>query len=98
MQFTGILNPVYSTGSQPKADITSTASSISLTAGSSFISFQNTGDKFVWIGDADVNAADKVGHVLMPYQMFSIQKANPGFTMYFATAAGETSTISIIEG
>lgn len=69
-----------------------------ITAGKSYVIFQNTGTNEVWMGDASVDPSAKRGYQILPNSAFVFQNVTQTFAAYFKCAATESTSVSIVEG
>ena len=73
------------------------ATQLTLTSGKKSIIIQNTGSSIIWGGDSDVSPATNRGIAILPYVMLIFRSVSSNFSLYLKCAAGETSTLSVIE-
>lgn len=91
------LGDIGSISTQPPVSVDSAgATSLNISAGKSGIIIQNVGSSIVYFGGSNVSPATNYGCQLLPKVML-ILKAKDTFTVYFKCAAGETSTIGVVE-
>jgi len=84
---------------EAKMDITNaSASAHTLEAGMGYVVYQNTGSKSVWMGGSTVDADTSRGYKLLPSATWIFEAIKEQCKVYFHTASGETSQISIIKG
>jgi len=69
-----------------------------LEAGMGYVVFQNTGSKSVWMGGSTVDADTARGYKLLPSATWIFEAIKEQCKIYFHTASGEASQISVIKG
>ena len=79
------------------ADSTS-ATEYEVIEGSIYVALQNNGSDSVWMGDEDVDPSALRGLKLPPSAMWIFENVEKTFSVYFKCAAGESTTVSVIEG
>lgn len=70
--------------------------SYTIPAGKKGVSFQNVGSKIAWYGGSTVAPASSIGNKLFVNQGLVYKGVKNSFTIYFKCAAGETTTIGVI--
>ncbi|MHA2068127.1 MAG: hypothetical protein ACXABY_27515 [Candidatus Thorarchaeota archaeon] len=81
----------------PISVVSASATEHPLTPGRAGIIFQNVGNKECWFGDSTVAPASNLGNILLPRASVMFVNVKSDFSVYFRCAAGDTTTIGIVE-
>ncbi len=82
--------------SEAAVSVDENAIAYTIPAGKKGVSLQNLGTKAVWYGGTNVAPASNIGNKLFQNAALVYKGVKNSFKIYFRCAAGETSTIGVV--
>ena len=89
-------NNIGAIASEAPISVDDTGISYTVPAGKKGVSFQNVGNKISWYGGENVAPVSNIGNKLFQNQGLVYKGVKNTFKVYFKCAAGETTTIGVV--